>query len=109
MGCRNSNTNNEKELYNEDVNVRDRFLFGVHVSKDPEGIEGNIQLACGTIRKKKYERVANRRDTGEQEEEQPAEQPAQQIEDNTQTPAQQIEDDPQASAQQIEDNSRDNG
>ena len=41
------------------MNVRHRFLFGVHVSKDPEGIEGNVQIALGTIRKKKYERVAN--------------------------------------------------
>ena len=83
------------------MNIRHRFLFGVHVSKDPEGIEGNVQIALGTIRKKKYERVANRRDTGEQqqqEEEQPAQQPVQQIEDNPQTPA-----------QQIEDNSQDNG
>ena len=84
-GCKNS-TNNENELYNEDVNIRHRFLFGVHVSKDPEGIEGNVQLALGTIRKKKYERVANRMNTGDtgQQEEQPAEQPAQQIEDNSQ-------------------------
>ena len=66
-GCKNSTGNNE--LYNEDTNVRHRFLFGVHVSKDLEGIEGNIQLACGTIRKKKYERVAN---TGEQQQEQPS-------------------------------------
>ena len=98
-GCKNSTENNE--LYNEDVNTKHRFLLGVHVSKDPEGIEGNIQLACGTIRKKKYERVANRRNTGGQEEEQPAQQPAQQIEDNSQ-------DNPQTPAQQIEDNSQDN-
>ena len=69
MGCKNStnNENNERELYNEDVNTRHRFLIGAHISKDPEGIEGNIQLACGTIRKKKYERVA---DTEQQEQEQ---------------------------------------
>ena len=59
-GCK-SSSNNENERYNEDVNVRHRFLFGVHVSKDPEGIEGNVQLACGVIKKKKYERVENRR------------------------------------------------
>ena len=79
-GCKNSTENNE--LYNEDVNTRHRFLFGVHVSKDPEGIEGNVQLACGTIRKKKYERVP---------------------------PAQQIAGNPQAPAQQIGDSSHDNG
>ena len=55
MGCKNSTENTE--LYNKDVNTRHRFLLGVHVSKDPEGIEGNVQLACGTIRKEKYERV----------------------------------------------------
>ena len=55
MGCKNSTENTE--LYNEDVNTRHRFLFGVHVSRDPEGIEGNVQLTCGTIKKKKYERV----------------------------------------------------
>ena len=57
MGCKNSVENNERELYNEDTNVRHRFLLGVHVSKDPDGVEGNIQLACGVTRKKKYERV----------------------------------------------------
>ena len=72
-GCKNSTENNERELYNEDVNTRHRFLFGVHVSKDPEGIEGNVQLACGTIRKKRYERVPP-----------VEEQPAQQIGDSSQ-------------------------
>ena len=75
-GCKLSTVENN-ELYNEDTNVRHRFLFGVHVLKDTEGVEGNVQLACGTIRKKKFERVAN---TGEQ------------IVNNLQTPAQQIED-----------------
>ena len=87
MGCKNSTENNERELYNEDVNTRHRFLFGVHVSKDPEGIEGNVQLACGTLRKKKYERVENRR----------------------QVPTQQIENNPQATVEQIENNVQDNG
>ena len=75
------------------VNVRHRFLFGVHVSKDPEGIEGNVQLACGTIRKEKYEKVPLVTNTGEQQE-----QPAQQIEDNL-----------QATVEQLEDSSHDNG
>ena len=87
-GCKSSTENNE--LYNEDVNVRHRFLFGVHVSKDPEGIEGNVQLACGTIKKKKYERVPPVTNT-EQEQEQ--------------APTQQLVNNPQSTAQ----HSRDNG
>ena len=66
------------------MNIKHRFLFGVHVSKDPEGIEGNIQLACGTIRKKKYERVANNSNNSQASDEQPVEQPVEQIEDNLQ-------------------------
>ena len=54
MGCRNSTT---EELTNKDINVRHRFLIGVHVSKDADGIEGNVQIALETIRKEKYERV----------------------------------------------------
>ena len=90
MGCKNSNTNNEKELVNKDVNVRHRFLFRVHVSKDPDGVEGNVQLACGVIKKKKYERVPSVTNTGEQ-------------------PAQQTEDNPQATVEQLEGNVHDNG
>ena len=86
MGCKNSVENNERELYNEDTNVRHRFLFGVHVSKDSDGVEGNVQLACGVIKTKKYERVPSVTNTGEQ-------------------PALQIEDNPQATV----DNSHDNG
>ena len=83
--------NNERELFNEDVNTRHRFLFGVHISKDPEGIEGNVQLACGTIRKKKYERVER-------------------VENRRQVPDEQIEGNPQAfDDEQIENNVRDNG
>ena len=78
------------------MNVRHRFLFGVHVSKDPEGIEGNVQIALGTIRKKKYERVANRRNNSQASDEQ--------IEDNLQAPVQQIEDNLQTPAEQIEGN-----
>ena len=34
-------------------NIKRRFLTGVHISKGAEGIEGNIQIALGTTRKKK--------------------------------------------------------
>ena len=85
-GCKSSTVeNNERELYNEDTNVRHRFLFGVYVSRDSEGIEGNIQLACGTLRKKKFERAPSVTNTGEQ-------------------PAQQIEYNPQATVEQTENN-----
>ena len=59
MGCKNSVENNQRELYNKDIDVRHRFLTGLQISKGVNGIEGNIQLALGTIRKEKYERVAN--------------------------------------------------
>ena len=88
MGCKSSTV--EKELVNKDVNVRHRFLFGVYVSKDPDGVEGNVQLACGTIRKEKYEKVPSVTNTGEQ-------------------PALQIEDNPQATVEQLEGNVHDNG
>ena len=62
------------------MNIRHRFLAGVHVSRDPEGIEGNVQIALGTIRKKKYERVANRRNTEEQDQRDQEQQEGQQEE-----------------------------
>ena len=55
MGCKNS-TENNGELFNEDVDIK-RFLTGIHISKGAEGIEGNVQIALGKTRKKKYERV----------------------------------------------------
>ena len=58
MGCKNS-SRNEEELFNEDVDIKRRFLTGVHISKGVEAIEGNIQIALGTTRKTKYERVVN--------------------------------------------------
>ena len=33
------------------------MITGIHISKGAEGIEGNVQIALGTTRKKKYERV----------------------------------------------------
>ena len=60
MGCKPSSPQIQSngDLFNEDSDIRKRFLTGVHVSKGASGIEGNIQLAFGTTRKKKYERVA---------------------------------------------------
>ena len=55
MGCKNSK--NVNELYNKDVSVKRRFQSGIHVSKGAEGIEGGIQIAFGTVKKKVYERL----------------------------------------------------
>ena len=63
------------------MNVKHRFLAGVHISKDPDGIAGNVQIALGTIRKKKYERVANNLQASDE-----------QIVDNLQVSGEQIED-----------------
>ena len=62
MGCKNTNAN-EEEFFNEDVDIKRRFLTGIHFSKGAEGIEGNVQIALATTRKKKYERVANNLET----------------------------------------------
>ena len=56
MGCKNSNRNEGEQwasLFNEDVDIRRRFLTGIHISKGAEGIEGIVQIALGTTRKKK--------------------------------------------------------
>ena len=42
---------------NEDVDIRKKFLTGVHIAKGANGIEGNVQIALGTTRRKKYELV----------------------------------------------------
>ena len=59
MGCKPSKPKIQAngDLYNENIETRRRFLTGVNMSKGAEGIEGNIQIALGTTRKKKYERV----------------------------------------------------
>ena len=55
MGCKNSS---ERKLFNEDVDIKRKFQVGIHFSKGTEGLEGNIQIALGTTRKKKYEMVS---------------------------------------------------
>ena len=56
MGCTQST---ERKLYNEDVDIKRKFQVGIHISKGGEGFEGNVQIALGTTRKKKYEMVSN--------------------------------------------------
>ena len=62
MGCAKSK---ERKLYNEDVDIKRKFLVGIHFSKGGEGFEGNIQIALGTTRKKKYEMVSSEQTVGE--------------------------------------------
>ena len=61
MGCRHSKhskrVKHNGKLYNEGVDIRKKFLTGVHIAKGANGIEGNIQIALGTTRRKKYELV----------------------------------------------------
>ena len=59
MGCKDSRVEiqNNGELFNEEINVRKRFLTGLQASKGAEGIEGNFQIAFATTKKKRYERV----------------------------------------------------
>ena len=55
MGCSQSI---ERKLYNEDVDMKRKFMAGFHISKGGEGVEANIQIGLGTTRKKRYEEVS---------------------------------------------------
>ena len=59
MGCKGSRpeVQNNGNLFNEDINVRKRFLTGLQASKGAEGIEGNFQKAFATTKRKRYEKV----------------------------------------------------
>ena len=54
MGCLQST---ERKLYNEDVDIKRKFMIGIHFSKGVDGMEGNFQVVLGTTRKKKYDLV----------------------------------------------------
>ena len=63
MGCRHSKQTQQKiehngQLYNKDVDIRKKFLTGVHIAKGANGIEANIQIALGKTSRKKYKRVS---------------------------------------------------
>ena len=47
------------DLFNEDTDIRKRFLTGLHVSKGTDGLEGNFQIAFEKTKRKRYEKVAN--------------------------------------------------
>ena len=51
MGCATSKNVNKP---NKDVCERRKILFGLHMSKDPDGIETNFQFAIERKAKKTY-------------------------------------------------------
>ena len=55
MGCSQST---ERKLYNEHVDIKRKFMVGIHFSKGGDGMEGNFQIGLGTVRKKRYEEVS---------------------------------------------------
>ena len=52
MGCATSKNVNKS---NKDVCERRKILFGLHMAKDPDGIETNFQFAIEGKAKKTYE------------------------------------------------------
>ena len=61
MGCKPSKLQiqHNGELFNEDTDVRKRFLTALQVSKGTDGLEGNFLIAFGKTKRKRYEKVAN--------------------------------------------------
>ena len=61
MGCKPSKLQiqHNRYLFNEDIDIRKRFLTGVRVSKGTDSLEGNFQIAFGKTKRKRYEKVAN--------------------------------------------------
>ena len=61
MGCKPSKLQIQQngDLFNEDTDARRNFMTGIQASKGRNGLEGNLQIAFGTSRLKRYERVAN--------------------------------------------------
>ena len=61
MGCKPSKLQiqHNGDLFNEDIDIRKRFLTGLHVSKGTDSLEGNFQIAFGKTKRKRCEKVAN--------------------------------------------------
>ena len=61
MGCKPSKLQiqHNGDLFNEDNDIRKRFLTGLRVSKGTDSLEGNFQIAFGKTKRKRYEKVAN--------------------------------------------------
>ena len=60
MGCTPSKLQiqHNGDQFNEDTDVRKRFLTSLQVSKGTDGLEGNFQIAFGKTKRKRYEKVA---------------------------------------------------
>ena len=71
MGCASSKKQHKEGLFNEDSDVRRKFLTGIQMSKGSEGIEGNFQLAFGKTKRKRYEKVSDVKKLPELKGEQP--------------------------------------
>ena len=58
MGCKPSKLQiqHNGDLFNEDTDIRKRFLTGLHMSKGDDGIEGNFQIAFGKTKRKRYKK-----------------------------------------------------
>ena len=62
MGCKPSKIQiqHNGDLFNEDTDVRKKFITGLQVGKDRNGsVEGGLQITFMSSRLKRYERVAN--------------------------------------------------
>ena len=55
MDCKSSKPETQ---YNEDTNVRKRFLVGLQASKGAEGMQGNFQIAFATTKRKRYDQIS---------------------------------------------------
>ena len=64
MGCATSKNENKA---NKDVCKRRKILFGLHMAKDPDGIETNFQFAIERKAKKTYEVPNVKEDIKEEE------------------------------------------
>ena len=60
MGCKPSKLQiqHNGDLFNEDTDVRKRFLTGLQASKGAYGLEGNFQIVFAKTKRKRYEEVA---------------------------------------------------
>ena len=62
MGCA---TSKNVQKFNKDVCERRKILAGLHMAKNPDGIETNFQLAIERKAKKTYEVPANVKEEGD--------------------------------------------
>ena len=53
MGCKTTKLR-EQDFYSKDYNTKRNFHLGVHLSKAPDDIEGNVQTGCISNGLRKY-------------------------------------------------------